>query len=111
MPIDVHAHYVPAKILDVLEHEGDRYGVRVASHEPTCQKCLRFEYGLQIRPFFAKLVEPVDERIESMRSSGIDREILSEWQDNLGYALTGGNSDAWQQLLEHSLGESVLCGV
>jgi aminocarboxymuconate-semialdehyde decarboxylase len=107
MPIDVHAHYVPAKILDVLEHEGDRYGVRVASHEPTCQKCLRFEYGLQIRPFFAKLVEPVAERIESMRSSGIDREILSAWTDIFGYALPGGKGDAWHRLLNDLLAELV----
>jgi aminocarboxymuconate-semialdehyde decarboxylase len=107
MPIDVHAHYVPAKILDVLEHEGDRYGVRVASHEPTCQKCLRFEYGLQIRPFFAKLVEPVAERIESMRRTGIDREILSAWTDIFGYALPGVKGDAWHRLLNDLLAELV----
>ena len=59
MPIDVHAHYVPLKLLERLEREGGRYGVSVVEHEPTCQKCLRFEYGLQVRPFFAKLVEPV----------------------------------------------------
>jgi aminocarboxymuconate-semialdehyde decarboxylase len=98
---------VPAKILDVLEHEGDRYGVRVASHEPTCQKCLRFEYGLQIRPFFAKLVEPVAERIESMRRTGIDREILSAWTDIFGYALPGGKGDAWHRLLNDLLAELV----
>ena len=107
MPINVHAHYVPAKLLDVLEREGARYGVHVAQHEPTCQKCLRFEYGLQIRPFFAKLVEPVTERIESMRSTGIDREILSAWTDIFGYALPGGKGDAWHRLLNDLLAELV----
>jgi len=105
MPIDVHAHYVPLKVLERLEREGGRYGVAVVEHEPTCQKCLRFEYGLQVRPFFAKLVEPVASRIESMQRAGIDRQILSAWTDIFGYALPAQKGDAWHRLLNDLLAE------
>jgi aminocarboxymuconate-semialdehyde decarboxylase len=105
MPIDVHAHYVPAKLLEVLEREGSRYGVDVAEHQPTCQKCLRFEYGLQVRPFFPKLVEPVAQRIESMQRTGIDRQILSVWTDIFGYALPAPKGEAWHRLLNDLLSE------
>jgi len=105
MPIDVHAHYVPLKLLERLEREGGRYGVAVVEHEPTCQKCLRFEYGLQVRPFFAKLVEPVASRIESMQRTGIDREILSAWTDIFGYALRPAKGEGWHRLLNDLLAE------
>src|SRR5919201_225335 len=105
MPIDVHAHYVPLKLLDVLEREGARFGVKVVEHEPTCQKCLRFEYGLQVRPFFAKLVEPVEARIDSMRRISIDREILSAWADIFAYALPSQKGEAWHRLLNDLLAE------
>jgi len=105
MPIDVHAHYVPPKLIDVLEREGARYGVKVVEHEPTCQKCLRFEYGLQIRPFFPKLVEPLADRLDSMRRTGIDRQILSAWTDIFAYALPAPKGEAWHRLLNDLLAE------
>lgn len=105
MPIDVHAHYLPAKLVEVVEREGARYGVSVVEHEPSCQKCLRFEYGLQVRPFFAKLVEPLESRLESMRRTGIDRQILSAWTDIFAYALPAAKGAAWHRLLNDLLGE------
>lgn len=105
MPIDVHAHYVPLKVLDLLERGASRYGINVVEHEPTCQKCLRFEYGLQVRPFFAKLVEPVESRLESMQRSGIDRQILSAWADIFGYGLPAEKGEAWHRLLNDLLAE------
>ena len=109
MLIDVHAHYVPLKVLDVLEREGARYGVSVVEHPPTCQKCLRLQHGLQIRPFFPKLVEPVASRIESMQRTGIDRQVLSAWADIFGYALPVEKGEAWHRLLNDLLAEFCSC--
>jgi aminocarboxymuconate-semialdehyde decarboxylase len=103
MPIDVHAHYVPPRLIDVLEREGARYGVSVVEHPPTCQKCLRFEHGLQLRPFFAKLTEPVEKRLDSMGKTGIDRQVLSCWADMFGYALPAEKGEAWHRVLNDVL--------
>jgi aminocarboxymuconate-semialdehyde decarboxylase len=105
MPIDVHAHYLPAKLTEIAEREGARFGVRVVEHEPTCQKCLRFEYGLQVRPFFPKLIEPLESRLESMQRTGIDRQILSAWADIFAYALAPEKGEAWHRLLNDLLAE------
>lgn len=103
MPIDVHAHYVPPRLLEVLEREGSCCGVKVVEHEPTCQKCLRFEYGLQVRPFFPKLVEPLEKRLESMAKTGVDRQILSVWADIFGYGLPADKGEAWHRILNDVL--------
>jgi aminocarboxymuconate-semialdehyde decarboxylase len=105
MPIDVHAHYVPPRLLEVLGREGARCGVSVVEHPPTCQSCLRFEHGLQLRPFFAKLIEPVEKRLDSMARSGIDRQVLSCWADMFGYGLPPEKGEAWHRVLNDVLGE------
>jgi aminocarboxymuconate-semialdehyde decarboxylase len=102
MPIDVHAHYVPATVVERLQREGARYGISVVETEPACH-ALRFAYGLRVRPFFAKLVEEPARRIASMTATGIDRQILSTWMDILGYALPAEQGAGWHRLLNETL--------
>jgi aminocarboxymuconate-semialdehyde decarboxylase len=102
MTIDAHAHYVPRRILDTLEREGKRYGVEVIA-PPACQPCVRFEYGMQIRPFFAGLLQSPRERIDAMQRIGIDRQILALWCDIFGYRLSGDKALAWHRLMNESL--------
>jgi len=102
MAIDVHAHYVPREVVQRLEKEGSRLGIAVEEAAPGRQ-CLRFDYGLQIRPFFAKLIEEPSRRIESMAATGIDRQILSVWMDILGYGLGPERGAIWHRLLNELL--------
>jgi aminocarboxymuconate-semialdehyde decarboxylase len=104
MPIDVHAHYVPKAILATLETGGSRYGVKVVQDEPSCRQCLRFEHGLQVRPFFPRLLEEPAARIDWMHSVGLERQILSLWADIFGYGLAPAQGAAWHALLNDSLG-------
>lgn len=108
MPIDVHAHYVPKAILETLERGGSRYGVKVVQDEPSCRQCLRFEHGLQVRPFFPRLLEEPAARIDWMRSAGLERQILSIWADIFGYGLAPEQGAAWHALLNDSL--AAFCG-
>ena len=102
MPIDVHAHYVPRALVDRLPTEGAGLGISVVETEPGCH-ALRFPYGLQIRPFFAKLIEEPEERLAGMARIGIDRQILSTWMDILGYGLEPEQGAAWHRLLNEWL--------
>jgi aminocarboxymuconate-semialdehyde decarboxylase len=104
VPIDVHAHYLPLKILEILERQGERYGLLLVEL-PSCQKCLRFDYGLQLRPFFPKLIEPVGERLESKRRTRNTRQVLSAWTDILGYGLPAEQGERWHRLLNDLLAE------
>ncbi len=103
MPIDVHAHYVPKAVLETLGRGGSRYGVKVVQDEPSCRQCLRFEHGLQVRPFFPRLLEEPAARIDWMRGAGLERQILSIWADIFGYGLAAEQGSAWHALLNDSL--------
>jgi aminocarboxymuconate-semialdehyde decarboxylase len=105
MSIDVHAHYVPPRAIERLERDGARFGIDVLTHEPSCQKCLRFEYGLQLRPFFPKLRQPAEQRIEWMQGLGLTRQILSAWADVFGYGLSVDKGEQWHRLLNDSMAE------
>jgi aminocarboxymuconate-semialdehyde decarboxylase len=105
MPIDVHAHYVPLRIMELLRSRGAEYGVAVTTQGPACAECLRFEYGLVVRPFFATLVEDVGKRLEGMERQGISRQILSVWTDIFGYGLPSREGGAWHRLLNESIGQ------
>jgi aminocarboxymuconate-semialdehyde decarboxylase len=102
MPIDVHAHYVPASLVETLEREGSRYGISLVETEPACH-AIRFAYGVTLRPFFAKLVEDPKRRLASMDAAGIDRQLLSTWCDVFGYGLDTARGTAWHRLLNDSL--------
>lgn len=106
MPIDVHAHYVPLDILEPLAADAAAYGVSVVETSPGCQ-CLHFATGTQVRPFFAKLVEPVADRLASMDRTGIDRQILSIWTDIFGYGLPAAQGVRWHGLLNDALARFV----
>ena len=103
MAIDVHAHCVPLALVQRLEAEGARLGISVVEGEPGCHR-LRFAHGVEVRPFFAKLIEEPSRRIASMAAAGIDRQILSTWMDILGYGLGPAQGAAWHRLLNEALG-------
>ncbi len=106
MPTDVHAHYVPPRVLSALRDRGIDYGVSLVAVPPACHECLRFAYGLQIRPFssFTHLLEPVSARVERMDRIGIDRQVLSLWPDIFGYGLPVDQRARWHRLLNDELG-------
>jgi len=102
MPIDMHAHYVPPKILSVLEQEPARYGVRLEAGMGG--QCVHFDGGPLIRPFHPRLFD-LDARWEAMAREGIDRQILSVWADIFGYSLPAEEGARWHRLLNESLCE------
>ncbi len=102
MPIDVHAHYVPAGLVERLDREASRHGVSLVETEPACH-AVRFAYGVTLRPFFAKLTEEPARRLASMDATGIDRQLLSTWCDLFGYGLDAAQGTAWHRVLNETL--------
>ena len=108
MPIDAHAHYVPRTILESIESRAADFGLSVVRHPPSCSCALHFQYGAKIRPFFPKLIEPVDQRLAGMAAQGIDRQVLSMWADIFGYGMAPEQNRRWHRYLnEHLAG---VCG-
>jgi aminocarboxymuconate-semialdehyde decarboxylase len=103
MPIDVHAHYVPHRILATLEQRARDFGVSLVKTPPQC--ALHFDYGLKIRPFFAKLIEPVEQRLDGMAAQGVSCQLLSVWPDIFAYGLPSQIAARWHRLMNESLSE------
>ncbi len=108
MPTDVHAHYVPPQMLESLEARGREFGLSVVKHPPSCQCGLHFDYGLKVRPFFEKLVEPRDRRLAGMDEQGVDRQVLSTWTDISAYGLPLAERQKWHRYLNEHLSEFCL---
>jgi aminocarboxymuconate-semialdehyde decarboxylase len=106
MPIDVHAHYVPPRILEVLRKQGADYGISVIEPAAAGCPCLHFSYGAKIRPFFPRLLEDESARIGAMDRIGMDRQVLALWADIFGYGLDVRERTAWHRLMNDCLGET-----
>jgi aminocarboxymuconate-semialdehyde decarboxylase len=107
MPIDVHAHYVPPSVIETIEGRAGEFGLSVVKHPPTCTCALHFDYGLKVRPFFPKLIEPVERRLEAMAQQGVDRQVLSMWADIFAHGLPRATAQQWHRYLNEHL--SKLC--
>jgi len=103
MPIDVHAHYVPNRLIDALEEHAGEYGVSLVKTPPQC--ALHFHYGLKIRPFFPKLIEPIDQRLAGMAHQGVTCQVLSVWPDIFAYGLPAPVASRWHRLLNETLSD------
>ncbi len=103
MPIDVHAHYVPHRLIETLEEHARDYGVSLVKTPPQC--ALHFDYGLKIRPFFPKLIEPVEQRLSGMAAQGVTTQVLSVWPDILAYGLPAPLATRWHRLLNETLSD------
>src|SRR6266581_2547163 len=104
MIIDVHAHYVPASLLDALCAErrmfpsieilGQRDAVRMgfAGQEPT-------------RPVSPRLSD-VRQRKEWLAKQRIDRQIVGGWLDIFGYELPPEEGADWCRFMNEHMRES-----
>jgi aminocarboxymuconate-semialdehyde decarboxylase len=102
MPIDVHAHYVPPSLLEDIDGEAKRFGLDVVRNPSSCSCAFNFRYGLKVRPFFPKLVEPLEKREAAMDTQGVDHQVLSTWTDIFAYGLPKTQSCDWHRYLnEH----------
>ena len=86
MPIDVHAHYVPPQLIDAVDARGAIWACgwrrrRASDAGPA------FDYGFKVRPFFPRLIEPVEQRHAWLDQQGIDLQVVGTWPDIFGYGL------------------------
>jgi aminocarboxymuconate-semialdehyde decarboxylase len=107
MPIDVHAHYVPPSLVETIEGRASEFGVSVIQHPPTCSCALHFDYGLKVRPFFPKLIEPVEKRVEAMEKQGVTRQVLSMWTDIFAHGLPRDKAVKWHRYMNEQM--AALC--
>lgn len=102
--IDVHAHYVPAEVIDQLTADGGRYGIVVVEHEGR----RRFVIGGKVEtgPLRPDLVD-LPRRLEVMDATGVDVQILSSWIDLTAYAVPGHLGARYARMFNEALADTV----
>lgn len=103
MPIDAHAHYVPAALIDAVRQRGTEFGVKLLEQAGAPTPALEFSYGFRVRPFFPKLVEPAEQRIAWLDGQRIDHQLVATWPDIYGYGLPRVQCAVWHRVLNETL--------
>ena len=103
MTIDIHADYMPQNLIAIAREHGANMGVRVVDTAGSAPS-FEFSYGFKKwRPFFPKLIESAAQRIASLNSERIDRQLVATWPDIYGYGLPREECAAWHILLNDTL--------
>jgi aminocarboxymuconate-semialdehyde decarboxylase len=102
MIYDVHAHCVPAALIDLIKADGHRFGIDVVEGEKGRGVVFngRVTAG-PLRPFLTERTR----RIEMMDRSGVDVQVLASWIDMTGYALEGPSGAAYSRRLNEIIAE------
>lgn len=104
MVIDMHAHYVPNRMVKEVQANGGRYGVKVqmaANGRP--------QYtvgGFVARPVRAELGDFADRRA-ALAQEGVDRQIVGPWMDLTGYTLPAEEGARWTRLQNDAQAEEL----
>jgi aminocarboxymuconate-semialdehyde decarboxylase len=99
--VDVHAHFVPQKMLDALAGGRVSFPNVELLHEGDSFK-LGFAGGPLTRPVNPKLRE-ADNRHAWMRENKIDIQVTGGWLDAFGYELPVEEGAAWSRFLNEHL--------
>jgi aminocarboxymuconate-semialdehyde decarboxylase len=90
--LDIHAHHVGQSVVDRIEAEGGRHGVRIVASEDGAK---RIEVGGRVTgmPLIPALCDE-RARLKWMDEARIDLQLLSGWMDLAGYHLPA-EAGAW----------------
>lgn len=81
---DVHAHCIPAALVDLLRDDGPRLGIELRDDGKGEYAVIRDR--VQLQPFNPVLSD-LDARLQAMDATGVDVQLLSGWIDLTAYAL------------------------
>ncbi len=104
MIVDIHAHYIPQKMLEALASSEVSFpNVDVMRDGDTYK--LAFAGGTPTRPVMGKLRD-ADLRKAWMAENDIDMQVTGGWLDSFGYELPAEEGAAWSRFLSESLLEA-----
>ena len=102
MIYDVHAHCVPAELINLLKADGHRFGIDCVEGDKGTGVVFagKVKAG-PLRPFLTDRAQ----RLEAMDRAGVDVQVLASWIDMTGYALDGPSGAAYSRRLNEIIAE------
>jgi aminocarboxymuconate-semialdehyde decarboxylase len=99
MAIDVHAHCVPATLLDEIRRVGSRIGVEVMDDERGAVVSLGGSAGARV----GRRMWDVDARLAWMRTAGIELQVVSPWISLTASAVPGAGAASFARMYNEHL--------
>lgn len=100
MSIDVHAHCVPAGVLETLRSEGGRYGIEIAQQDGRYSALIAGR--VQAGPILPTLLD-LPRRLAAMDAAGVDVQVLATWIDLTAYALDEASGARYARMFNEAL--------
>lgn len=101
--IDVHAHCVPAGLLQRLRSEGGRHGLEIG--ERGGRAVVHVSGGATLGPIKPALADMVD-RVAAMDAGGVGVQLLSGWMDMAATALPSTVATRYARMFNEALAEA-----
>jgi aminocarboxymuconate-semialdehyde decarboxylase len=102
--IDVHAHCVPAGVLETLRAEGGRYGIEVTQQDGRWSALIAGR--VQAGPIIPGLLD-LPRRLAAMDAAGVDVQLLASWIDLTAYALDEASGARYSRMFNEALAATV----
>lgn len=99
---DVHAHCIPAALLELLRAEGPRLGIELRDDGAGEHAVIADRVRL---PPFRPILSDLEARIRVMDESGVDVQLISGWIDLTAYALSEDAGKEYSRLFNEMLSE------
>ncbi len=97
MSIDVHAHGVPAELLEALTADGADFGIELDRERRAV-----ISGGKPTMPIRDDLVD-LDARLAAMDAAGIETQVLSSWVNLTAYGLDPERGQRWSRRVNEAL--------
>ncbi len=97
MAIDIHAHCVPAEVVELLQRDGSTLGIDLGD-DGTVAVAGR-PLPMTLRP----VLSDRDARLEAMDRMGVAVQVLSPWIDFTAYRLDPEQGSVWSRRLNEAL--------
>ncbi|HKY46551.1 MAG TPA: amidohydrolase family protein [Acidimicrobiia bacterium] len=102
MIYDVHAHCIPAELINLLKADGHRFGIEwVESDQGSGVVFAGKVKAGPLRPYLTDRAR----RLAAMDQAGVDVQVLASWIDMTGYALDGRSGAAYSRRLNEIMAE------
>lgn len=104
MSIDVHAHCVPAAVVETLRAEGGRYGIEIVRQDG--RDAALIAGHVQTRPILPTLFD-LPRRLAVMDATGVAIQVLASWIDLTAYALDGAAGGRYARMFNEAMAMTV----
>ena len=104
MSIDIHAHCVPAALIDLLRSDGGSFGIEVAEDGKGVTALL--DGRRRVGPVRADLID-MSLRLKTMDDTGVAVQVLSSWVDLTGYELEPEAGAAYARRFNETIADEV----